>query len=302
MARTFRVALLQVASCGRDQNANLARGESACREASRLGADLALFPEMWNIGYYPWGDEGHDTAMLHAQAITADGPWVRHFRAVARELDMAIGVTFLERLGPGARNTIAVIDRHGDIVLTYAKVHTCDFGDEAAITPGTEFPVAALDTRDGEVIVGAMICFDLLFPEAARILMLNGAEIIVVPNASRNDDNHQVCLRARAHENMVGVALTNYPAPQQTGGSVAFDAVSYNIDEDGGPTVDPILVRAPAKEGIYLAEFNLDRLRAFREAETQGDAYRKPATYDALLRSGAVSPFLRGDARRSGPD
>jgi GNAT superfamily N-acetyltransferase len=162
--------------------------------------------------------------------------------------------------------------------------------------------VAELDAKSGTVKVGAMICFDLLFPEAARALMLEGAELILVPNASRNDENHRICLRARSVENMAAVAQTNYAAPQQGGLSVAFDAVSYAWDEDGA-TIDPTIVQADAGEGIHIAQFDLPRIRAFRRAETQGDAYRKPGSYSSLMRADAREPFQRPDARRTGaPD
>jgi predicted amidohydrolase len=146
-----------------------------------------------------------------------------------------------------------------------------------------------------------MICFDVLFPEAARTLMIEGAEIILIPNASAQDANHMVALRARAHENMVGVALANYPQPRQSGRSTAFDAVSYAFDPDdpdAGTPVDPTLVLAGSEEGIHRARFDLDRMRAFRRLETQGDAYRRPGTYSALVRRAASAPFLRTDARR----
>ena len=295
----FKVALLQLLAAGNDQEANLLKGDDACREAARLGADLALFPEMWNIGYYEWGDAGDDATALAAQAITVDGDFVGHFRSLASELDMAIAITFLEDWPTGPRNSLALVDSHGSVILQYAKVHTCDFGDEALLSPGREFPVAELETKSGTVRVGAMICFDLLFPEAARALMLGGAELMLVPNASRNDENHRICLHARSVENMAAVAQTNYAAPQQGGHSVAFDAVSYAWD-DGGAMIDPNIVQADAAEGIHIAQFDLPRIRAFREAETQGDAYRKPGTYRSLLRPEAREPFRRPDARRAG--
>jgi predicted amidohydrolase len=222
-----------------------------------------------------------------------------HFRSLACELDMAIAITFLEEWPTGPRNSLALIDRHGSVILRYAKVHTCDFGDEALLTPGREFPVAELDAKSGRVRVGAMICFDLLFPEAARALMLEGAELILVPNASRNDQNHRICLRARSVENMAAVAQTNYAAPQQGGHSVAFDAVSYAWDEDGADGRPDHRPGGRPGEAIHIAEFDLPRIRAFREAETQGDAYRKPGTYASLLRPEARQPFRRTDARRA---
>jgi len=82
-----------------------------------------------------------------------------------------------------------VIDRYGEVALTYAKVHTCDFDREAALTPGAGFVVAPLDTAHGPVQIGAMICYDREFPESARVLMLQGAEILLVPNSCAMERN-----------------------------------------------------------------------------------------------------------------
>src|SRR6478735_6694581 len=113
----FNVGLLQLLAVGNDQQANLLKGDEACREAAGQGADLALFPEMWNIGYYEWGEAGDDAAALASQAITVDGDFVGHFRSLASELDMAIAITFLEDHANGPRNSLALVDRHGSVIL-----------------------------------------------------------------------------------------------------------------------------------------------------------------------------------------
>lgn len=178
----LRIALLQLSACGNDQEANLIKGEAFCRQAARMKAHIVLFPEMWNIGY-TFFDPAQPGAReeWQAQAVGPDDPFVRHFKALAKELDLAITLTYLERWPGTPRNSVAVIDRYGQIVLTYAKVHTCAFDLEAACTPGDDFYVADLETAGGTVRVGAMICFDREFPESARILMLKGAELILTP-------------------------------------------------------------------------------------------------------------------------
>ena len=88
-------------------------------------------------------------------------------------------------------------------MLTYAKVHTCEFDIEASCTPGDDFYVCDLDTAAGEVKLGAMICYDREFPESARILMLKGAEVILTPNSCPLEINRLSQYRARAFENMV---------------------------------------------------------------------------------------------------
>ena len=291
------VALLQIAAAGRDLGLNLERGLKACRDAKAMGADIALFPEMWSIGYDL--REGEAVESLTPLAVDLEHPWVGAFASLAAELDMGIAVTFLQAWPERPRNIVAVFDRRGELALTYAKVHTCDWDLEAVLTPGDRFLAADLDTPAGIVRVGAMICFDLLFPEAARVLMLEGAELILMPNACAVEPWRTAVLQTRAIENMVGVALANHPGHDLRGHSCAFDPVPYPLegDDEQGP-VDPTVVRAGREEGIYLARFDMERIRRCRAEETQGDAYRKPSTYAALVRDEVRPPFIRPDARR----
>jgi predicted amidohydrolase len=187
MGQVFKIVLLQMTSNGADQAANLAKGIDFCRRAKALDADLALFPEMWNIGY-TFFDSNETGAQERwaAQAIGVESEFVTHFRRLTCELDMAIALTYLERWPGSPRNSLSLIDRHGEVLFTYAKVHTCDFGVEAALTPGDDWYVAALDTRHGPIDIGAMICYDREFPESARILMLKEAEVILTPASWRS--------------------------------------------------------------------------------------------------------------------
>lgn len=305
MPDTVNVALLQMGSAGTDQEANLAKGEAFCRRAKEMGADIALFPEMWNIGYAPFSSPEHDPGNLwraperwsgeqepivpelerarkewQSQAIGRDSDFVLHFRDLARELGIAIALTYLEPWDGPPRNSVSLLDCRGEILMTYAKVHTCDFDlPEAACTSGRDFPVVELDTAKGALKVGAMICFDRDFPEPARILMLGGAELILAPNACELEANRITQLRARAYENMVGVAMTNYAAPQENGHSVAFDPIGFDAE---GRSRNPLVVEAGEAEGVYLAPFDLDVLREYRLRETLGNAYRKPHSYGLL--------------------
>lgn len=287
----LRIALLQMAACGADQAANLAKGEEFCRRAHDADADIALFPEMWNIGY-----SAYDPAQPGArerwqgQAISRESEFVMRFRSLARELEMAIAITYLEKWNGAPRNAVSLVDRHGEIAMTYAKVHTCAFDWEAALTPGDAFHTCELDTRAGPVRIGAMICFDREFPESARVLMLQGAEIILTPNACDLEANRLAQFRARAFENMVGLAMTNYVAPQGNGNSIAVDAETFSADESSR---DPIIVQAGESEGVYLADFDLDRLRAYRAREVWGNAFRRPETYGALTSLEKRDPFVR---------
>ena len=289
----LKIALLQIAP-GLTLEENLQKGLSACRQAHQMGADIALFPEMWSNGYRIYG---RPVPEWTAEAIPADGPFVSAFGSLAQELGMAIGVTLLERCPSGPRNTLVLFDRFGRRVLTYAKVHTCDFDVERNLTPGEDFYTADLDTAAGMVKVGAMICFDREFPESARILMLQGAELILTPNACPMEINRLAQLRGRAYENMLAIATCNYPAgvPDCNGGSTLFDGVAYLPELEGSR--DTCILQAPEAEGIYLAALDLDQLRAYRAAEVHGNAYRRPEKYALLLDAAVRPPFLRPDRR-----
>lgn len=292
----IRVALLQMTADGTDQDANEAKGVAFCHRAREMGADIALFPEMWNIGYTACPSDEDGRRRWQAQAVGSDDDFVARFRELARDLNMAIAPTYLERWEGGPRSSMSLIDRHGQVIMTYAKVHTCDFSMEAACTPGEDFYVSTLDTEQGPVEVGAMICFDREFPESARVLMLKGAEIILTPNACRLDDGRIGQFRARAFENMVGVAMANYAAPQYNGRSVAFDAISFEkVDADAR---DTLIVEAGEEEGVYIAEFDMEKIRAYRECESWGNAFRKPRSYGLLTSLEVRPPFIRKSARR----
>jgi predicted amidohydrolase len=319
MSNKFRVALLQMAAHGVDQAANLAKADRFCREAAAGGADIALFPEMWNIGYTSFTSEDSaecdiwkapdlwastpvdpkDPELLAARdewwerAIDAESGYVRHFRDLARELDMAIAPTYLEKWPRAPRNSVSLIDRTGQILFTYAKVHTCVFGyPEAALTPGDAFHVATLETKAGPVRIGAMICYDREFPESARLLMLQGAEIVLVPNACGLGINRLTQFRARAFENLIGLAMANYAAPDLNGHSIAFDGIPF---DDEGNDRDMLLVEAGSQEGVFLADFDLDALRRYRIRETWGNAFRRPSLYGGLVDTAINEPFIRTD-------
>lgn len=289
----LKIALLQILPEGGTEE-NLRKGLEACRQAKRMGADIALFPEMWSNGYHI----PEDITELKAEAVPADGAFVTAFAELAKELNMAVGVTFLEQYEPLPRNTFCLLDRFGERKMLYAKVHTCDFGEECRLTPGDDFYVTELDTACGPVKIGAMICYDREFPESARILMLKGAEILLVPNACPMELNRLAQLRARAFENMVGIATANYPGsqPDCNGHSSAFDGIVYRPDEPGSR--DTLILEAGEREGIYLADFPLEELRAYRKLEVHGNAYRHPKKYGALVEEKIESPFIRNDYRK----
>ena len=290
--QSLKVALLQIMPEGSIEK-NLQKGLECCRMAKEMGADIALFPEMWSVGY----NISNNIDELKSIAVSTDSEFVSCFGNLAKELKMAIGITFLESYEPLPRNTLCLFDRFGNNVLTYAKVHTCNFDVERNLTPGDDFYVTDLDTKHGNVKIGAMICYDREFPESARILMLKGAEIILVPNACPMEINRISQLRARAYENMVGIATVNYPkgAPDCNGHSTAFDGIAYRPTEDSSR--DTLIIDAGEQEGIYIADFPIFEIRQYRSREVHGNAYRRPQKYKLLVSEKIEEPFIRKDYR-----
>lgn len=262
----------------------LSKAVELSHKAASLGADIILFPEMWSTGY-----------CLSGTPVPLDGEYVRTLKQTASTLGIAICGTMLEKAGNGLRNTAILIDRSGKQRLAYSKVHTCDFADEKILTPGDAFHTAVLDTAKGEVKIGVMICFDREFPESARILMLQGAELILVPNACEMEINRLSQLRSRAYENMLAIATCNYPEEHDgcNGRSSFFDGIAY--DESGSRDMCTLL--ANESEGIFMASLDLKSLRAYRKSEVHGNAYRHPDKYSPIVQKGIEEPFIRSDYR-----
>lgn len=276
----LKIAFLQLTPAATIED-NLEKGIKACREAKVGGADIALFPEMWSSGYvFP-----HNKKWLEQNAVSPNSAYVTRFSEIALELDMAVAITLLEQHKPKPRNTVCLFDRHGKLVYRYAKVHLCAFGeddDEGVLDAGNDFLVGALDTKDGVINVGSMICYDREFPEAARILMLKGAELILVPNACPMEINRLSQLRGRAYENWLAIATCNYPAFHRgcNGHSTLFDGVIY--DTETGAPHDMLVCETGNEEGVFFAELDVDMLQTYRNREAGNLKNRKPELYGLI--------------------
>ncbi|MCR5296503.1 MAG: carbon-nitrogen hydrolase family protein [Clostridiales bacterium] len=285
----IKIAFAQILP-GKTTDENLLIGKNACIEAGKNGADIVLFPEMWSDGYNLPQNEDE----LKQLAIRKDSGFIQAFRDLAVNLQMAVGITFLETHDPKPLNSFVLFDRMGNEVLHYSKVHTCAFDEEAVLSGGEDFYTADLNFRRGSVKVGAMICYDREFPESARILMLKGAELILAPNACPMEINRLSALRTRAYENMVAVATCNYPEgqPDCNGHSTLFDGVPWCPEVPG--VRDMCAMEAPGKPGVYIAALDLDMLRAHRNRDVNGDKYRHPEKY-GILSDPEVRDVIKGE-------
>lgn len=298
----FNVALLQLNTTDSIEN-NMLKGIKYCKKAKEMGADIAVFPEMWNTGYEMlFEGDLKDQDNIHqekidkwnSKAIENDNEFINQYINLAKELEIAIAITYLEKTEQKPKNTVIIINRDGNIVSKYSKVHTVDSKMEAYTEPGLEFKTCDLDYGRGKVKLGTMICFDRDFPESARILMLQGSEIIIVPNACYMSKIRLEQLKVRAYENMLGIVTVNYA--NHGGKSSAYNPIVRNINKH---ELNSEMLVMNEKEDIKIVQFNMSEIREYRSRETLGDAYRKPYAYNQLIEDNVQEPFIRKDSRRN---
>ena len=273
---TFRVAVLQMRSVNREYERNIKTIIKYMSDAKQNGADILLLPECFITGY--------DLTIDNASAITENdlAPLCEN----AKELNIGLVATALTQGKSNPQNSAFVISKDGKILMKYAKVHTCDFADEKVLESGTEFKVCDFDG----VKIGIMICYDREYPESARVLMLKGAEIILVPNDCGSMRPRLQALSTRAYENMCGVAMAN-PNGENAGNSCAYSPICWDRN---GECIDNTLLLADAEtEGLFYADFDMDAIRAYREREMMGNTFRKVKAYAELLNDEIQYPFVR---------
>jgi len=179
MKRPLNVGLVQQA-CSEDRAANLAASVAGVRAAHAQGARLVLLQEL-HAGVYFCQTE--DTARFD-QAEAIPGPSTDELGALARELGIVIVASLFERRAAGLyHNTAAVLEHDGTIAGRYRKMHIPDdpgFYEKFYFTPG-DLGFAPIDTSVGRL--GVLVCWDQWYPEAARLMALAGAELLLYPTA-----------------------------------------------------------------------------------------------------------------------
>ena len=272
----FKVAILQKRSTNRSYNNNLKSVIGYMSEAKKNGADILLLPECYLTGY--------DLTITNNDAITEND--LSALIEAAKEIGIGVTATALTKGNKNPCNTAFIINKDGDIILKYNKVHTCDFADERVLESGDDFYVCDYHG----VKLGVMICYDREYPESARILMLKGAEIILVPNDCGSMHPRVQALSTRAYENMCGVAMAN-PNGDNAGNSCAFSPVCW--DKNGECINNTLLLADDKTEGLFYAEFDMDAIREYREREMMGNTFRKVKAYSKLLDDSVEYPFIR---------
>ena len=274
-------------SCTWDREATLAKAEKLVREAAAKGANIILLQELFETPYFC---QRHDFEYMDLATTPEENPAVKRFQKVAKELDVVIPVSFFERAGNAAFNSIAIIDADGTVLGKYRKTHIPDgmpYAEKFFFTPGdTGFKV--WKTKYGTIGVG--ICWDQWFPEAARCMALLGAEILLYPTAIGSEPvlqtdskpHWQRCMQGHAAANIMPVVASNRIGHEvQKNSEMTFYGSSFIADETGG-----LVAEADREtEGVITAEFDLDAI-AQKRREWGVFRDRRPEMYGTLLTHG----------------
>jgi N-carbamoylputrescine amidase len=193
--RPLTVAAIQM-SCDWNSEGNIARAERLVREAAGRGAQVILLPELFETPYFCIEQDARHLALART---VQESRAVQHFRPVARELGVVLPISFFERSGPAYFNSIAILDADGANLGVYRKAHIPNgpgYQEKNYFSPGdTGFRVWS--TRYARLGVG--ICWDQWFPEAARVMALEGAELLLFPTAIGTEPPPALPVNSRDH-------------------------------------------------------------------------------------------------------
>jgi 5-aminopentanamidase len=266
---------------------NLASCLAAIDHARGDGAALVVLPECALSGYV-----FNDRGAAERAAITLDGPEVGEVAKACAAARLHCVVGLLEHRGGDLFNTAILIDDRGELLGAYRKLHLPVLGVDRFVTPGSE-PPPAFDTRLGRI--GLSICFDIRFPEAARVLALEGTELIAHPAnwpaQARSLAEHFAVVRAA--ENRVFIAAANRGDSEA---GTDFAGLSRIVDPDGVilATTGRGAAVLSAKVDLALARTkSFVRVPGAYEADLWGQ--RRPRMYAALTESAPAQEPERGE-------
>ncbi|GFO82829.1 MAG: N-carbamoylputrescine amidase [Methyloceanibacter sp.] len=266
MAREVTVAAIQ-AAFGPDLSANLDRIEALVREAARQGAQVILPPELFQSIYFP---TRQDPKWFETAFPAGEHPCVRALAALAKELGVVIPISFFEKDGPHFFNSVAIADADGAILGVYRKSHIPDgpgYQEKYYFRPG-DTGFKAWRTKHGTIGVG--ICWDQWYPEAARAMVLEGAEILLYPTAIGSEpydetlDTHERwrrVMQGHAVANAVPIIAANRIGEEDNDGTrQRYYGHSFAADHTGEIAAS----LGEDAEGVIVARFDLDEIAVYR--------------------------------------
>lgn len=292
--RNVTVAATQMA-CTWDREETLERAAGLVEEAAQKGANIVLLQELFETPYFCQQER---TEYLKLATTVEENPAIAYFQKMAKQKELVIPVSFYEKAGNTAFNSVAVIDADGSIPGVYRKTHiphSLLYEEKFYFTPG-DTGFRAWKTQFGTIGVG--ICWDQWFPETARSLALMGAELLLYPTAIGSEPildcdsagHWRRCMQGHAGSNLVPVLAANrigletVEPCEANGGqksALRFYGSSFIADETGALVADG----TRDTEQVLTATFDLDKVEenrmswgVFRD--------RRPEWYGEITRQG----------------
>ncbi len=281
--RKVKVAATQM-SCSWNKEEVLDKAEKLVRKAAEEGANIILLQELFETPYFC---QKQKFEYFDLAKPLSENAAVKRFTEVAKELQVVLPISFYEKAGNTAFNTIAIIDADGTILGTYRKTHIPDglpYAEKFYFTPGdTGFKVWKTKYAD----IGVGICWDQWFPEAARSMALLGAELLFYPTAigsepTLNIDSKphwQHAMQGHAAANIMPVIASNRIGTETDDeSSMTFYGSSFIADQTG-----TIVEEADREtESVLVHEFDLDAIAQMRR-EWGVFRDRRPEMYGTLM-------------------
>ena len=285
MAREMTVAAVQ-AAFSPDMSSNIEKVEALVREAASQSAQVILPPELFQSIYFP---TRQDPKWFETAFPVGEHPCVRTLSALAKELGVVIPISFFEKDGPHFFNSVAIADADGAILGVYRKSHIPDgpgYQEKYYFRPG-DTGFKAWRTKHGTVGVG--ICWDQWYPEAARAMVLEGAEILLYPTAIGSEpydetlDTHERwrrVMQGHAVANAVPIIAANRIGEEDNDGThQRYYGHSFTADHTG----EIVASLGEEVEGVIVAQFDLDEIAGYRAEwgffrDRRTDLYRDTLT------------------------
>jgi len=279
--------------CSWELEANVARAEALVHQAADAGAQIILLQELFETPYFCIDQQDQHFNLAHP---IDQQPTIQRMQKIARERELVLPVSFFERAGPAYYNAVAIVDADGSIAGHYRKSHIPDFPayeEKFYFSPG-DTGFQAVDTRYARIGVG--ICWDQWFPEAARAMVLKGAEILFYPTAIGSEiqtpdldskDHWQTVMRGHAAANVVPVIASNRIGKESSNAvEMEFYGSSFITDHTGA------IAKSADRttECVLTATIDLEEVRLYRRSWGVFRD-RRPDLYGSLLTLDGKQPL-----------
>lgn len=246
---------------------NIEQADALIAQAKKQGANIILLPELFKAPYFCQTEDYNHFALAET---VEDSTLIKHYQEIAKKYDVVLPISFFEKAGNCYFNSLVVIDADGKVIDLYRKSHIptgqC-YEEKFYFTPG-DTGFKTFKTKYG--VIGVGICWDQWFPEAARIMALQGAEILFYPTAIGSEPvlpkdskaHWQNVMCGHAGANIMPVIASNrYGEEKQNGSSMNFFGSSFIADEYGNVLEE----MDRTSTGIRVVEFDLEKIAIERE-------------------------------------